>query len=366
MTLHSREGLTIDLVSRALRQTALNPWLAVPVSAWAAFGVPATSEFAQVRLLPYLCAILGTTLRVNDWLNKWSTNNWTSTGSPGWDWSKEVVVITGGSSGIGASIAQQLLARNSRTTVIIVDYVPMTWTPKTGTHVSYYQCDLSDAGAIRTLATRIRSEVGHPTVLVNNAGLSRGATVMDGSYGDVELTIRTNLIAPFLLVKEFLPHMVRIDHGHIVNVGSASSLTPPAKIADYAATKAGITAFHEVCRKYSGSDVSWKCRSNGFKALQLELKDIHNAPKVRLTLGILGFIKTPLFKGETRQPHFLFPLLHVDTVGEAFADALYSGLGRNIYLPGILRYLAMLVSSSSSVKLFITVLQVLIMTASGA
>lgn len=248
MTLHSREGLTVDLVSRILRQTALNPWLAIPVSVWTACGALTTSEFAHVRLLPYLCAIVGTALCVNEWLNKWSVNNWTSSGYPGWDWAKEIVVITGGSSGIGASIAHQILARDSRTTVVIVDYAPMTWTPKPGTNVAYYQCDLSNAGAIRTLATRIRSEVGHPTVLVNNAGLCRGATVMSGSYGDVELTIKTNLIAPFLLVKEFLPHMVKINHGHIVNIGSASGLFPPAKIADYAATKAGITAFHEVCR----------------------------------------------------------------------------------------------------------------------
>ncbi|KAL1861655.1 hypothetical protein Daus18300_008771 [Diaporthe australafricana] len=322
MTLRSREGLTVDLVSRVARRTVLNPWLAIPVSAWTAYGVPTISKSAHVRLLPYLCALVGTVLCVNEWLNKWALNNWTRSGHPDWDWAKEIVVVTGGSGGIGASIARQILARNSRTTVVIVDYAPMTWTPKTGTHVAYYQCDLSNAGAIRALAGRIRSEVGHPTVLVNNAGLSRGATVMDGSYADVELTIKTNLIAPFLLVKEFLPHMVSIDHGHIVNVGSASSLFPPARVADYAATKAGITAFHE--------------------ALQLELKHVHNAPKVRLTLGILGFIKTPLFKGETRQSHFLFPLLHVDTVGEAFVDALYSGLGRTIYLPGIMRYLAML------------------------
>lgn len=255
MTLHSREGLTVDLVFKVLRQTVLNPWLAIPVSAWTACGVLTTSEFTHVGLLPYFCAIFGTALCVNEWLNKWSSNNWTRSGYPGWDWVKEIVVITGGSSGIGASIAQQILARNSNTTVVIVDYAPMAWTPKPGTHVSYYQCDLSNASAIRDLATQIRSEVGHPTVLINNAGLCRGATVMDGSYGDVELTIKTNLIAPFLLVKEFLPHMVQIDHGHIVNIGSASSLFPPAKIADYAATKAGITAFHEVCRMIPRSKV---------------------------------------------------------------------------------------------------------------
>lgn len=68
-------------------------------------------------------------------------------------------------------------------------------------------------------------------------------------------------------------------------------------------------------------------------------------------LGILGIMKTPLFKGETGQSHFMFPLLHVNTIGEAFADALYSCMGRTIYLPGIKRYVAVLVSSSRFVWL---------------
>jgi hypothetical protein len=78
--------------------------------------------------------------------------------------------------------------------------------------------------------------------------------------------------------------------------------------------------------------------------LQLELKNIHNAPKVRLSLGIFSFIKTPLFKGEEGQFGFLAPLLHVDSVGEALVDILYSGYGKTIYMPGVMRYVAMLAS----------------------
>lgn len=247
MARYSREGLTIDVVARALRTTTLNPQLMIPISAIFHWGVTAT-DLHPVRSAAYVCALLGTVLTVNEWLNKWSANNWEGGNRPPWDWDKEIVLVTGGSSGIGASIAQQLIFRNSRTMIVIVDFTPLTWTPKPGANVFYYKCDLSDAGAIRALVTRIRAEVGHPTVLVNNAGTCRGATVMDGSYGDVELTMRTNLIAPFLLAKEVLPHMVKMNHGHIVNVGSVSSLFPPANVADYSATKAGITALHEVCQ----------------------------------------------------------------------------------------------------------------------
>ncbi|KAK1997534.1 short chain dehydrogenase [Colletotrichum falcatum] len=319
----------IDTVAVVLRSTIFNPGLTAPAAAAATWilesdtlgssglhsGLPQTCQAA------WLLTAAGLALRLHEQLNKWSANNWTRDDT--WDWDKEVVLITGGSGGIGASVAQQLVTRNPRTTIVVVDYVPLTWRPAPGANVRYFQCDLSDKTAIRTLCERVRREVGNPTVLVNNAGLARGFSVMDGTYTDVELTINTNLVAPFLLVKEFLPHMVKSNHGHIIHVGSMSGLIPPARIADYAATKAGLIALHE--------------------ALQLELKYANRAPKVRLTLGIFGFIKTPLFGADrSGQPPFLFPLIESDTVGRCFVDTLYSGFGKTIYMPGIMRYVAML------------------------
>ncbi|KAL2877786.1 hypothetical protein SGCOL_006949 [Colletotrichum sp. CLE4] len=327
--------LTIDTVAVFLRGTILNPALVAAVAgiatlsldqaALTSYNVPFT--LSQLQLASCALAAGGLTLRLHEYLTRWTANNWTTDTT--WDWSKEIVVVTGASGeiGIGAGIVRDLLARNPHTTIVVVDYVPLAWQPSPGTgkNLHYYQCDLSDKDNIRTLCQRIRAEVGNPTVLVNNAGLGRGRTVMEGAYADVELTINTNLLAPFLLTKEFLPHMVRENHGHIVNVSSMSSVMPPAQIADYAATKAGLAALHE--------------------SLQLELKYIHNAPKVRLTLGLLSFIKTAMFKGETGQSAFVFPLLEPDAVARAFTDALYSGLGRVIYLPGMMRCIAMLRSS---------------------
>ncbi|KAE8370649.1 hypothetical protein BDV27DRAFT_167514 [Aspergillus caelatus] len=75
------------------------------------------------------------------------------------------------------------------------------------------------------------------------------------------------------------------------------------------------------------------------KCLAQELR-AQNAPKVRTSLAVLSFTKTPLFKGETNQSHFLMPLLHVDTVVDAIVDTLDSGLSQTIFLPGIFRFLA--------------------------
>jgi short-subunit dehydrogenase len=84
------------------------------------------------------------------------------------------------------------------------------------------------------------------TVVVNNAGLSRGQTIVEGTYSDNIITLKTNLLAPFLLSKEFLPNMIQQNHGHIFNVASMSAYIPPPGIADYAASKAGLIAFNEV------------------------------------------------------------------------------------------------------------------------
>jgi hypothetical protein len=75
----------------------------------------------------------------------------------------------------------------------------------------------------------------------------------------------------------------------------------------------------------------------------MELKGLHRAPRVRLTLGIFGFIRTPLFTGKTNESNFMTPLLDVETVSEKLVDAVYSGYGGTIYLPGLMRYITALV-----------------------
>ncbi|KAH7216901.1 uncharacterized protein BKA55DRAFT_546335 [Fusarium redolens] len=319
-----KEGFTIDFVAKLVRCIILNPAITIllAISSYgASFHDPIHSYWSHksdaLRPYIYYLTAFSLLLHLTDFLNTRYNNNWTT--DLGWDWNNEIVVITGGSSGIGAHLARQLHARNPNTKVVIIDYVPLTWEPLEGAYTKYYQCDLSDSSQIRLICEEIRAEVGHPTVLVNNAGICRGATVCDGSYADVEATMRTNLTAPFLLVKEFGPDMVRRNHGHIINISSMSAFLPPAKVADYAATKAGLIALHE--------------------ALQLELKE---SERVRLSLVVLGFTRTPLFKGETNQSNFLFPLLHVESVSEEIAKTLWSGYGKTIFMPGIMRYIAIL------------------------
>ncbi|PYI28885.1 NAD(P)-binding protein [Aspergillus indologenus CBS 114.80] len=309
-----REGLYIDPIITGLRNTILHPIFSIPV--WcvaqkAKIVSPLYTQFAQ-----YL-AMASVFLWLNTYLSRQSRNNWTIDDTWNDDWTKEIVVVTGGSGGLGAGVAQRLAALGAR--VVVVDIIPLTYVPEND-RITYYQCDLSDEKEIASLCEKIRSEVGDPSVLVNNAGLSRGQTVAEGTYHDTSITLKTNLLAPFLLTKEFLPGMIRRQHGHIVNISSMSAYIPPAGLADYAASKAGLIAFHE--------------------CLSQELRFRHNAPKIRTSLLVLSFTKTPMFKGETNQSHFFMPLLHADTVVDVIVDTLVSGLSRTIFLPGIFRLFA--------------------------
>lgn len=260
----SREGLTIDDVGRLVRRTVLNPYLTLPLAAALTWLEKNPDHYRDLhlqelgidlsllsRIGTYLTGfgIAGAALAANDQLTHLFANNFTSPAHGEWtDWSKEIVLVTGASSGIGQNVVQGLLERNPRTTIVIVDYAPLSWTvpPASKKNVHYYQADLTKSDVIKSLAARVKNEVGHPTVLINNAGIARGFTIMEGSYGDVESTLRTNLTAPFLLTKEFLPEMVRTNHGHIVNICSMSAFLPPPFIGDYAASKAGVQMLHEV------------------------------------------------------------------------------------------------------------------------
>ncbi|KAJ3495638.1 hypothetical protein NLG97_g3250 [Lecanicillium saksenae] len=320
----AREGFVVDYVAQLLRKTLFRPQLILPSAVaiyCASLGIFPLLPFSQ-SLAWWIYALAGVSIILNatEYLNRGAANNWIPPASIRWE--DEIIVVTGASSGIGASIILRLHAERPQTILVAIDYIPPTWTLPPDALIHFYQCDLSDASLVKDVCQRICQEIGHPTILINNAGICRGTTVAEGSYSDVQLTINTNLVAPFLLCKEFLPQMIRRNHGHIVNVASMSALLPPSNIADYAATKAGLIALHE--------------------ALQLELRHAHSAPRVRLSLAILSFIKTPLFRGETRQLHFLFPLMDVETVSEVIVSALYSGCGRTIYLPGIMRYVAIL------------------------
>lgn len=187
---------------------------------------------------------LGIAYRLNRLLSRLSLNNWTSDRT--WDWSREIVLITGGSSGIGALIASQLAERGIK--VVILDLKPPAADSEIkgqNSNTSFYKTDVTSSSNIAEVAAAIRRDIGHPTVLVNNAGIGHCKPILEETEAQIRATFDVNNIAHFLLVKEFLPHMIERNHGHVVTLASMASFVVWASNVDYSCTKAASLAFHE-------------------------------------------------------------------------------------------------------------------------
>lgn len=98
-------------------------------------------------------------------------------------------------------------------------------------------------------------------MLVNNAGVGHEGTVLDEPEAQIRQTFEVNTVSHFLTVREFLPAMVRKNHGHVVTIASMASFLALGEMVDYCCTKASALAFHE--------------------GLAQELKYWYQAPKVR-------------------------------------------------------------------------------------
>jgi len=149
----------------------------------------------------------------------------TATDGRPWNWQLEIVVVSGGSSGIGALIANQLAEYGI--TVIILDVKPPEQTTILRLkNVSFYQTDATPSSKnIARVAWMIRREVGYQTVLINSiGGTGSSKPILDESESAIRATFDTNTAA-LLWVKELVPHMVRQNHGHVVTVASFETQT---------------------------------------------------------------------------------------------------------------------------------------------
>ncbi|MEW5009091.1 MAG: 3-oxoacyl-ACP reductase FabG [Cycloclasticus sp.] len=168
--------------------------------------------------------------------------------------SKTIALVTGASRGIGKAIAQQLVNDGF--------YVVGTATSENGAQaISDYLADsgkgmvlnVTDADSIVTLIKEIADTVGTPTVLVNNAGITRDNLMLrmkDAEWDDI---ITTNLSSVFRVSKACLRGMMKNKSGRIVNIASVVGVTGNAGQANYAAAKAGIIGFSKSLAKEVGS-----------------------------------------------------------------------------------------------------------------
>ncbi|KAF2670912.1 dehydrogenase/reductase SDR family member 8 precursor [Microthyrium microscopicum] len=313
-----REGFTFDTVLSLLKKTALNPWYTLPLYLFSKYHVKG-QEVAAKRpdLAKWLrrFAILSAIRYMNSVLNSGLTNNWKN---DTYDWKKEIVVVTGGSDGIGARVVQLLAERGIK--VVILDIQPPKFTTRPNVH--YFKCDLANPSDIRYIAASVSQSIGSPTILINNAGFARGNSILSASDTDIKLTFQINTLAHYHLAQAFLPSMISKNHGMVVTIASLAAYITSPGLVDYSASKAAALVFHE--------------------GLSAELATIHKAPAVRTICVCQGYTKTPLFEGFHKGDRFMNYALEPETVAEEIVRGVLRGQSDHIMLPRGNAYIAAL------------------------
>ncbi len=162
------------------------------------------------------------------------------------------VVITGGSSGIGAAAALQV-AQAGGTPILIARSADKLEQVRAdiaaaGRVAHVHTCDVTDDAAVHELVTTLLAEYGHIDMLVNNAGRSirRSLELSYDRFHDFERTMSLNYFAAVRLILALLPHMRERGFGHIVNISSIGVQTNTPRFAAYVASKAALDAFSRV------------------------------------------------------------------------------------------------------------------------
>jgi uncharacterized protein len=164
----------------------------------------------------------------------------------------KVVLTTGASSGIGAAIAREAAARGAISVLVGRNAAKLAEIEHLirceGGRAKAYVCNLTNAGEIERLRSRVAAEAGVPDVLINNAGGGRWAYLEDCSYAEIDEMIAAPLHAALYVTRAFLPGMLRRGTGTIGNVTFIGAFLPWPGATGCTAARWGMRGLHEAMR----------------------------------------------------------------------------------------------------------------------
>ncbi len=170
------------------------------------------------------------------------------------DLNGQVALVTGASRGIGAAIAASLAAAGA--TVVgtaTSDSGAEQISGTLGTSGRGAVLDVSSDDSVQALISNIQANEGPPTIVVNNAGITKDNLVLRMKAEEWDSVLSTNLSGVFRVCKATLRGMMKARGGRIINIASVIGLMGNPGQANYAAAKAGIIGFSKSLAREVGS-----------------------------------------------------------------------------------------------------------------
>ena len=183
---------------------------------------------------------------------------------------KQVILVTGGSRGIGKAIALKY-AKNGYD--VVLNYVSDNTDVeglkeefrKCGSEVLCVKADISKSEQVSELVKTAIDKFGKIDVLVNNAGITKDTLLMRMKEEDFDKVIDINLKGTFLVTKEVSTYMMKKRNGRIINLSSVVGVSGNAGQSNYAASKAGIIGFTKsVAKELASRNIRANCVAPGF------------------------------------------------------------------------------------------------------
>lgn len=209
----------------------------------------------------------------------------------------KTVLVTGGASGIGRTLAGGYAALGAR--VIIADKSPAgeSCAGEIGAH--FYHINLADARACEDMMVRLLAEYGDIDILINNAGLGKNTPLDECPVELWDYILAVNLRAPFILAREFFRHYKQNGYtnryGRIINMSSSRYLMSEPDTEPYSASKGGIVSLtHAIAASTAGYKITvnavspgWIC-SAGYESLTEAEHKQHTSGRVGRPEDILS------------------------------------------------------------------------------
>lgn len=152
----------------------------------------------------------------------------------------KIVVVTGGSNGIGKNIVESFLSEGSKVYFIDIDKERAEKITSKYKNVIYYSGDIADENTLKEFVNTVLSKHNKIDYLINNACITKKGILSNCSYDDFNYVLKVGVTAPYMLSKLFMNNFN--EGGAIVNISSTRAYMSQEDTESYTAAKGGITA----------------------------------------------------------------------------------------------------------------------------